>query len=182
MRRNHTLRKQKGFTLLEAMIAMAVLSFGILSLASIFAQGLKSSYQTQIQFIAQQKAQEALETIFTARDTKVLTWAQITNISQGGVFKDGPQILCAAGPNGLFGTEEDITSSPDFVVIGPGPDKIFGTPDDVVMPLNPWMTRTIQFTPSASTPNLNQITITINWTYAGQTSQFQIISYISNYS
>ena len=182
MKRNHTVRKQKGFTLLEAMIAMAVLSCGILSLASIFSQGLKSSYQTQIQYIAQQKAEEALETIFTARDTKLLTWSQITNISQGGVFKDGPQILCAPGPDGLFGTEDDITASPDFVVIGPGPDKIFGTPDDIVMPLNPWMTRTIVFTPSASTPNLNIITITINWTYAGQTSQFQIISYISNYS
>jgi prepilin-type N-terminal cleavage/methylation domain-containing protein len=182
MKRNHILRKQKGFTLLEAMIAMAVLSFGILSLASIFAQGLKSSYQTQIQFIAQQKAQEALETIFTARDTKLLTWAQITNVSAGGVFKDGPQILCAAGPDGLFGTQDDVTANPDFVVVGPGPDKIFGTADDVIMPLNPWMTRTIVFTPSASTPNLNQITITINWTYGGQTSQFQIISYISNYA
>jgi prepilin-type N-terminal cleavage/methylation domain-containing protein len=182
MKRNQNLRRQKGFTLIETMIAMAVLSFGILSLASIYTQGLKSSYQTQIQFIAQQKAQEALETIFTARDTKLLTWSQITNISQGGVFKDGPQVLCAAGPDGLFGTDDDIIAQPDYVTIGPGPDKIFGTPDDVVMPLNPWMTRTILFTPSASTPNLNQITITIKWTYGGQTAQFQVISYISNYA
>jgi len=182
MKTSHGLRKQRGFTLVETMIAMAVLSFGILSLASIYTQGLKASYQSQIQFIAQQKAQEALETIFTARDTKLLTWSQITNISQGGVFKDGPQVLCAAGTDGLFGTADDVIAQPDFVVIGPGPDKIFGTADDVVMPLNPWMTRTILFTPSPTTPNLNQVTITIKWAYAGQSSQFQIISYISNYA
>jgi hypothetical protein len=52
----------------------------------------------------------------------------------------------------------------------------------VVINLNPWMTRTIAITPVASTPNLNQITITINWTFQGQSSSFQIVSYISNYS
>src|SRR5208283_6204873 len=91
-------RKQKGFTLIEVMVAMAVLVAGVLSLVSIFTQGLRASYQTQIQYLAQQKAQEALETIFTARDTKLLTWAQIANVSGGGVFKDGPQQLCASGP------------------------------------------------------------------------------------
>jgi len=174
--------RQRGFTLLETMIAMAVLSFGVLSLASFYTQGLKNSYQAQIQFIAQQKAQESMETIFTARDTKLLTWAQIANVSQGGVFNDGPQALCAPGPDGLFGTNDDDCGTPDGVDIAPGPDNVFGTADDIQMPLNPWMKRTIAFTPVASFPNLNQITVTITWTYEGQTGQFQIVSYISNYS
>jgi len=174
--------RKNGFTLLETMIAMAVLSFGVLSLASFYTQGLKNSYQAQIQFIAQQKAQEAMETIFTARDTKLLTWAQITNVSQGGVFNDGPQQLCDPGPDGLFGTQDDNCAIPDGIDVGPGPDGIFGTADDVMIPLNPWMTRTILFTPVPNVPNLNQVTVTINWTYEGQTGQFQITSYVSNYS
>ncbi len=36
-------KPQKGFTLLETMIAMAVLSFGILSLIGVFTQGLQAS-------------------------------------------------------------------------------------------------------------------------------------------
>jgi len=182
MKRNRNVRAQKGFTLVEVMISMFILTFGVLSLASIFTQGVKASYQTQMQYIAEQKAQEALETIFTARDTKLLTWSQIANVSKGGVFKDGPQPLCDAGPDGLFGTVDDITTKPDVVTVAPGPDGVFGTSDDIVMNLNPWMTRTIVISPLASTPNLNQITVTVAWTYGGQSSQVVVTSYISNYA
>src|SRR3974390_545611 len=91
MEKMRRMKRQKGFTLLETMIAMAVLSFGILSLVAVFTQGLQTSSGNQIQFIAQAKAQEAMETIFTARDTHILSWAQINNTSKGGVFLDGPQ-------------------------------------------------------------------------------------------
>ena len=67
------------------------------------------------------------------------------------------------------------------VITSPGADKMFGTSDDVGMNLNPWMTRTIKIEPT-STTNLNKITVTINWTYAGQSSTYQIVSYISDYS
>ena len=175
-------RKKNGFTLLECIVAMAVLSFGILSLVSVFTQGLKNSASAQIQFIAQQKAREAMETIFTARDTKVLTWAQITNVSQGGVFSDGPQLMCDPGPDGLFGTSDDNCNLPDSIIVGPGPDNVFGTSDDQAIPLNPWMKRTITFTPDANIPNLNHITVTITWTYQGQFGSISVSSFISNYS
>jgi prepilin-type N-terminal cleavage/methylation domain-containing protein len=180
MQRRKT-RPTSGFTLIEVLVSMVILAVGVLSLAGFFAQGLKASYQTQIQYIAQEKAQEAMETIFTARDTKVLTFAQIANVSQGGVFLDGPQPLCASGPDGLFGTNDDITSQPDSVVIAPGPDKTFGTADDVTMNLNPWMTRTILIQ-GTTTTGLNKITVTINWVYEGQALSYQIVTYISDYS
>jgi prepilin-type N-terminal cleavage/methylation domain-containing protein len=176
------LRKQKGFTLLETVIAMAVLSFGILALASFYTQGMQSSYRSQIQFIAQEKAQEALETIFTARDTQMLSFAQINNVSAGGVFLDGPQPLLAPGPDGLVGTADDDAANPDSIVVGPGPDNVLGTADDITINLNPWMTRTILIQPVANENNLNQITITVNYNYEGQAGQFQLVSYISSYS
>jgi prepilin-type N-terminal cleavage/methylation domain-containing protein len=175
-------RKQSGFTLVETIVAMAVLSFGVLSLSAIYTQGLRASAQTQIQFIAQQKAQEALETLFTARDTKLLTWAQIANVSQGGVFNDGPQPLLAPGPDGLIGTADDDASNPNSIVVGPGNDNILGTSDDAVINLNPWMTRTIAITPDPIIPNLNRVTITINYSFEGQTSQFVLNSYLSAFS
>ncbi len=182
MQKNRKVRTQIGFTFIEVLIALGVLTFGVLSLVSVFTQGLRASYQTQLQYIAQQKAQESLETLFTARDTKILTWAQIANVSNGGVFKDNAQPLCASGTDGLFGTQDDDCTHPDVITIGPGPDGVFGTSDDVVINLNPWMTRTIAITPVATTPNLNQVIITINWTFQGQSSSYVITSYISNYS
>jgi Tfp pilus assembly protein PilV len=82
-------RHPAGFTLIEAMISIIILSFGVLSLAAIYAQGIMYASLTQYDYIAEKKAEEAVETIFTARDTKVLTWAQIQNVSTGGVFIDG---------------------------------------------------------------------------------------------
>ena len=182
MKKAFMLRKQKGFTLLEIVIAMAVLSFGILALASFYTQGMQASYRSQIQFIAQEKAQEALETIFTARDTQMLSFAQINNVSAGGVFLDGPQPLLAPGPDGLVGTADDDAAKPDNIVVGPGPDNVLGTADDITINLNPWMTRTILIQPVQNENNLNQITITVNYNYEGQAGQFQLVCYISSYS
>ena len=182
MKEAFMLRKQKGFTLLEIVIAMAVLSFGILALASFYTQGMQASYRSQIQFIAQEKAQEALETIFTARDTQMLSFAQINNVSAGGVFLDGPQPLLAPGPDGLVGTADDDAAKPDNIVVGPGPDNVLGTADDTTINLNPWMTRTILIQPVQNENNLNQITITGNYNYEGQAGQFQLVCYISSYS
>jgi len=182
MKRSKALRKEKGFTLLETMIAGGVLVFGILSLSTIFTSGLQSSNNTQIEYIAQQKAQQALESIFTARDTHTLSWAAINNVSKGGVFLDGPQPMLAPGPDGIVGTKDDDATNPDTIVVGPGPDNILGTADDDQINLNPWMTRTIAFTPVNGTPNLNQITVTINYKYQGKNYSFTLTTYISNYA
>jgi len=183
MEKMRRMKRQKGFTLLETMIAMAVLSFGILSLVAVFTQGLQTSSGNQIQFIAQAKAQEAMETIFTARDTHILSWAQINNTSKGGVFLDGPQPLLAAGPDGLVGTADDDANNPNTIIVGPpGTDDIMTTSGDKTINLNPWMTRTIAFIPVTGTPNLNQVTVTVIYTFQGKQSQFQLICYISNYA
>ncbi|MGB7435087.1 MAG: prepilin-type N-terminal cleavage/methylation domain-containing protein [Candidatus Acidiferrum sp.] len=178
---NHK-RKQRGFTLLETMIAAAILSFGILSLASFYSQGLQNSNRVEIQYIANQKAQEAMESIFEARDTQLLSFAQINNVSNGGVFLNGPQPLLAPGPDGIVGTADDLTNSPDVIITGPGPDGILGTADDTYIPLNPWMTRTITITPLVNYPNMVQVQITINYNYQGQNAQVQLVTYISSYS
>lgn len=171
-----------GFTLIETMIAMAILSFGILSLAAVYCQGLKISNVNQIQFIAQQKAQQALESIYTARNTGYLSWAQIANVSQAGVFLDNPQPLYAPGPDGIVGTADDDATKPDGITTGPGPDHMLGTADDLITQLNPWMTRTITIAPVTNFPNLKQIVITINYTYEGRAYQFTLQSLISSYS
>ncbi len=175
-------RRHSGFTLIEAMISIAILSFGVLSLAAVYAQGIMFSSLTQYDYIAEKKAEEAVETIFTARDTKVLDWAQIENISTGGVFKDGPQPLLDPGPDGLVGTADDNAALPDTIILGPGPDGILGTADDKVANLNPWMTRTIAIVPVAGETNLRQVTVTINYNVGRLQRTYTLISYISAFA
>ena len=171
-----------GFTLIEAMISIIILSFGVLSLAAVYAQGIMYASLTQYDYIAEKKAEEAIETIFTARDTKILTWAQIQNVSTGGVFIDGPQPLLDPGPDGLVGTADDNVALPDSIIVGPGPDGKLGTADDVVVNLNPWMTRTIAMAPVAAEANLRQITITINYQVGRMKRTYTLISYISTFA
>ena len=59
-----------------------------------------------------QKAAQAIEAVFGARDSHKVTWAQIRNVngasgSDGGIFLDGPQPLPQAGPDGLVNTGDD---------------------------------------------------------------------------
>ena len=61
-------RNQAGFTLIETMIATLVLSIGLLGMVGILAQGLAYMNVSQYEYIAQQKASETIESIFTARD------------------------------------------------------------------------------------------------------------------
>jgi type II secretory pathway pseudopilin PulG len=179
-------RQQAGFTILEALIAIVILSFGILSLAAVYAQGIQVASMTQLDYIAEKKAEEAVETIFASRDSKQLAWTNVRNVTgaggpNDGVFLVGAQRLLAAGPDGLYGTADDDAANPDTVIIGPGPDKILGTADDVVMSLG-GMTRTIVIADVPGEPGLRQITITMAYRAGALARQYTLVSYIAQFS
>jgi type II secretory pathway pseudopilin PulG len=186
--RNHTLRRknQAGFTLVEAVAAIFILAIGILSIIQVATQGLKISMATQYDYIAKKKAEQSIEAIFTARNTQEKSWDEIQNISDGGIFKNGPQPLYAPGKDGLVGTNNDDTAHPDVLTTGPGSDGVMGSNDDIVIPL-PNMTREIQITtPLDGTgnpiPNLRQITVIMRYTVTGVQKTQTFISYISPFA
>jgi prepilin-type N-terminal cleavage/methylation domain-containing protein len=175
-------QRAAGFSLIEAMVALAILSFGVLSLAAVYAQGLVFMSTAQYDFVAQNKAAAAIETIFTARDTKLLNWAQIRNgdgTPGNGVFLSGPQPLLDAGRDGLVGTIDDDALIPDTIVIGPGTDGVLGTADDQVIVLN-MFTREIQIRDIA--PNLREVTVTIRYRVSGIQREWSLVSYISSFA
>jgi Prokaryotic N-terminal methylation motif len=181
-----TLRKHSprhsGFTLLEAMISIFVLTFGVLSLAAVYAQGIFFASLSQYDYVAEKKAEQAVEAIFTARDIKQLTWSSIQNVSSNGVFLNGAQPILVPGTDGLVGTATDSGSAHEFITIGPGPDGILGTADDQVIDLNPWMTRTIAISAVTGETNLRMITVTVNYQVGKMNRTYTLISYISAFA
>lgn len=167
--------RARGFSLLETMIATLVLGIGVLSLAATFAAGITYMTTSQDAFIAQQKAQETVESIFTARDNG-LPFTSIANTANGGIFLGGALPLCDPGPDGIVGTADDNCANPD-VIWTPGPDGILGTADDVKISLGNF-TRTIAIT--AAGPGLNQITVTINYNVGQLKRQYQLVTFISS--
>ncbi|MFZ0522588.1 MAG: prepilin-type N-terminal cleavage/methylation domain-containing protein [Candidatus Acidiferrales bacterium] len=171
---------ETGFTLMETVVALIILSVGILALAGMLANGLAYMSTSQDEYIAEQKAAEAVESIYTARDVSQTTWANINNVSAGGIFVDGPTLLCDPGVDGIEGTGDDNCAIYDSLWT-PGPDGKLGTADDVKMPLTNF-TRTIVISPVAGRADLRQITVTITYTVARFRRSYTLVTNISQYS
>ena len=169
-----------GFTLLETMIALVVLAVGILGLAAMLGDALAYMQGSQDDFIAQQKAEQAVEAIFTAKYTNSIQWPQVANFSVGnpqGLFMPGALPLTVTGPDGLVGSVNDTGAAPDYI-LDPGPDGKLGTADDVNRPLQNF-TRTITITNYPLDANLRTVVVTVNYTTGRFRRQYSVTTLIS---
>jgi prepilin-type N-terminal cleavage/methylation domain-containing protein len=171
---------QRGFTLIEVMISIAIMGIGILTLVATFATAVGSTQNAQLNLIAREKTLQALESVYTARNTQQISFAQISNIASGGIFTNSATQLLAAGPDGLVNTVDDLNfpasgpcpAGPECVVL-PGPDGILGTADDVGMSLANF-TRQITINPvfnsdGSINPNVKQIVVTVTYVSGSST-------------
>jgi prepilin-type N-terminal cleavage/methylation domain-containing protein len=198
MSTNRTARKpsaQRGFSLIEVMIAMVVLTVGLLAVFATFATAIEATEEAQENLIARHKALDAMESIYTARNSQQIPFAAINNVANGGSFLGGPQPLLCAGPDGLVGTADDVpcTTVTGVVCPGgveclvlPGPDGVLGTADDQIQSLQNF-SRTISINqvlqPDGTVnQNLMAISITVSyqktgWPAHGYTTSGLISSY-----
>ena len=183
---------QQGFSLIEVMISIVIVMVGLLALAGTMGLALASTSNSQEDLIAKQKAMEAVESIYTARNTQQLGFAAIANVNAaGGIFNVGYQPLLAAGPDGLVGTNDDqnYPGCPGGVecINLPGSDGVLGTADDVQMSLQNFqrqITITNVLQPDGTpNPNLKQVQVDVQYTKAGaaRTRTYTTIAYISSY-
>jgi type II secretory pathway pseudopilin PulG len=168
--------KERGFSLIETVIALGVMSTVLLGLAALLTAGARRISSAPGDLTATQKAAEAIENVFSARDTQTLRWAQIRNVADGGIFLDGPQPLREAGPDGLIDTADDTGEE---TVVLPGPDQLLGTTDDVTVSLVGF-TRQIRITDVEA--NLRLITVTITYQQGSAVRTYTLTTYISNFA
>jgi len=153
-------RGERGFTLVEVLIATVVMVIGLLSVAYGLGLGVAVIQTSTQETIARQKAREAMEDVFAARDDARITFAQVCNIGTGPscIFVNGLTSLTTPGPDGIVNTADD--GAVETVTL-PGPDGILGTADDVTASLVGYQ-RSIQVTQITSI--LSKITVTITYT------------------
>ena len=174
------MRNERGFTLIEALVAMGITVVGIMSLAMVLAFGTRMLVSGQGQMIASQRAAEAIEAVFKARDSRIIQWTQIRNqVGQGsdnGIFQDGPRPIRQPGPDGLINTNDDGAVEE---VITPGPDGLLGTIDDQRTPLSGY-TREIEIRDLG--PNLRRIRVIVRYRSDGGEREYVLTTYVSSYA
>jgi prepilin-type N-terminal cleavage/methylation domain-containing protein len=180
---------EAGFSLIETLIAMAILATGLLSMAGVFIMGLGHLAGSSASLIAREKAREAVESVHTARDIGTIAWCEIQNAgtetgcadSAEGRFQAGAKPLRTAGKDGLVNTGD--AEEVDEVALSPGPDNILGTTDDTEMPMAGY-TREIKIEPvlkTDGTPNplLRKVTVTVRYMVNGADRIYVLETFVS---
>jgi hypothetical protein len=141
-----------------------------MSLAYGIGIGLAVVQMSTMDTIAREKAREAMEDVFTARDTSTISFTQICNIPTGSnpnncLFVNGLTPMYTADSSGLVNTNAAATQGVLETYVTPGPDGILGTADDITYNLTGFQ-RSIQVTSVSSSDGytvLAQVTVTIQY-------------------
>ena len=147
---------------------------------------MASTQDSQQNMIAKQLANEALESIVTARNTSQKQWIDIQNTADGGIFLNGYQPVYNSGADGIMGTVDD--SGAGYQTLQePGADGLYNTTDDVRLPLSNYQ-RQIQIQQVTDAggnvvPTLRAINITVqyNTPRLGQAKTYVLTSFVSQF-
>jgi type II secretory pathway pseudopilin PulG len=176
----------RGFSLVETMVALGVMTAGILGAAAVLAAGMQNLSSSPADVVTTQKAAEAMEAVFSARQSGKLTWTQIKNVngasgSDGGIFLDGPQPLNLPGADGLVNTADDAAAGIETMRL-PGKDQILNTSDDQMIQLVSFTREIMIRDVTAENGQLRSIVITVKYRNGTTIRTYTLTTYMSAYS
>ncbi|HYA25916.1 MAG TPA: prepilin-type N-terminal cleavage/methylation domain-containing protein [Terriglobales bacterium] len=163
--------RESGFSLLEVMFSMAIMTIGLVSLLGVMGLAMASTQTSEQTAIAKRLANEAMESILTARETAQVQWSNIANgtcaVGTGcttGIFLAPAQPINCAGVDGIVGTSDDAACGPQ-ILEQPGATGVWAgaCPPDTCISLTNY-TRTIAISQFGADANLNSVTITVTYT------------------
>jgi prepilin-type N-terminal cleavage/methylation domain-containing protein len=184
--KSHSVTKHatdRGFSLLEMVVAMGLLTVGLLAVAAAIGYALMASNGSRNVTNSKLLIVSVLEQMETLRDTGGLSFGQIANVGQvdntgspsnfAGFDTGFVPVSSTPGPDGIFGTADDL--------IDPGSDGIYGTVDDVAKPslARPGVTRQILITQLG--PQLKRIQVTLRYApRGGDQKELVGVSYLND--
>ena len=164
---------EQGFSLLEMVVAMVILTIGLLGVASAISYALMASNRGRGITNSKMLVVSILEQMETLRNTRELTFEEISNTQQpGSTFTGFPYadgvfrpVSTVPGADGIFGTADDLR---------------VGSTDDLTL-ARPGVSRQIKITTFASNPYLKKIEVTLRYSpNGGETKELTGISYLQD--
>jgi type II secretory pathway pseudopilin PulG len=178
-------KNEDGFTLLEAIIAIFILTIGLMGTVSALTYAMVLGTTSRNVGNAKSIIVSTLEEVETLRNTRRLEYKQIANV--GGVdntetkntfngFSVGFQpISLNPGPDGVIGTDDDLTD--------PGPDGSFGTGDDFNNPalIRSGYQRQITIAPLPTDSTMKKIEVKVKYfSSTGKENEITGVSYMND--
>lgn len=177
-------RSEAGFSYVDVMIAIVILSVGILALMSGIAGAVIQSKGQETQLLAKQIASSTMESIMSLKETDPnrLGWMAVGNVNTNWDATAGAY-------RGVFVTGEQP------ILEDAGPDQVIGTADDTGATI-PAMTREIVITdqcdpdrpsPNCATPGvwpvrMRTVQVTIKYSVTGVTRQERLTTVLTDYA
>jgi prepilin-type N-terminal cleavage/methylation domain-containing protein len=143
-----SIRDQKAFSLIEVIIAILIMTGGLLALSGALIIGVTLPKKARQQEIAKQMANMIMESIIAAKETAPPGFTTFENLSYTdsnppGRFVRGVAVMLEPGPDGVYCTCDDGQAPGAFnsvcptslgtiaiqVEIDPGPDGIYSSPN-----------------------------------------------------
>ncbi|HEY8184455.1 MAG TPA: prepilin-type N-terminal cleavage/methylation domain-containing protein [Pyrinomonadaceae bacterium] len=172
-------RSEGGFSLLEMLVAMVLITIGLLGVASAISYALLASNSGRSVTNAKMLIVSILEQMETLRDTGQLHFNEISNSQVvGSTFTGFPStfqpVSTMPGPDGVFGTADDL--------INAGPDGVYGTADDFSDPTlaRPGVTRQILISTLPDNDYLKKIQVTLRYSVNGSMTELVCYGYLND--
>lgn len=183
--RRHDRRKARrrtagGFSLLEMLVAMVILSVGLLGVASAISYALMASNRGRGITNSKMLVVSILEQMETLRDTGQLHFNEICNCQVvGSAFTGFPStfqpVSMIPGPDGVFGTADDFLDA--------GPGGVYGDGNDFTNTAlaRPGVTRQILITTLPDNDYLKKIKVTLRYSpNGGETRELTCYGYLND--
>lgn len=141
------MKKQQGFTLIEALVAFLILSIGMLGIASLQTMSLKSGHTAALRTAAILKVDEILESM-RSNPTALLSYAAGT--ADMGTDNGCSQTTIAA-----------VNCAPAQLAV----DELFRWKNSLIeaLPNNAGTTASVVVTPPVAPTVMTNIVVTVNW-------------------
>jgi type II secretory pathway pseudopilin PulG len=186
LNKNPKSKNEQGFSMLEAIVAIFILTIGLMGAAAALTYALEYGTTSHNVNNAKLLVVSTIEEIESLRNTRRLEFKQIANVGEVdntdcantfNGFSTGFRPVTAFNPgfDGVNGTDDDIKI--------PGPDTIWGTADDVEDEslIRSGYTRQITITPLSADPTIKKVEVIIRYYSAGgKVSQIAGVGYINN--
>ena len=181
--KDKTEKNEQGFTLVEAVVAIFVITIGLIGTAAAITYALEFGTLSRNVSKAKSFIVSSIEEIETLRNARRLDFKQVANVGKvdntdsanvfAGFSNGFKSVSTQPGPDNVYGTDDDFKNA--------GADKKYGTADDFDDPSNVRGGYYRQITVTSLSDSMKKVEVKVRYLgSSGKMGEITGVSYLNN--